>query len=152
MPELRQNIVTRDWVIIATERARRPDAFAVHRELTPVPVEHDASCPFCPGHETQTGDEQIRIDGPDGWMVRVISNKFPALVREGCTLVARHPSAANSAAEASRHGISPAPSTKACGVKSGVAALAGDAGGGTRMAPATAKAATRPIRDRAFRV
>ena len=83
MPELRQNIVTRDWVIIATERARRPDAFAVHRELTPVPVEHDASCPFCPGHETQTGDEQIRIDGPDGWMVRVISNKFPALVREG---------------------------------------------------------------------
>ena len=28
MPELRQNIITRHWVIIATERARRPDDFS----------------------------------------------------------------------------------------------------------------------------
>jgi UDPglucose--hexose-1-phosphate uridylyltransferase len=27
MPEIRQNIVTRQWVIIATERAQRPDEF-----------------------------------------------------------------------------------------------------------------------------
>ena len=28
MPELRQNLISRDWVIIATERAKRPEDFA----------------------------------------------------------------------------------------------------------------------------
>ena len=27
MPEIRQNLVTKDWVIIATERAKRPEDF-----------------------------------------------------------------------------------------------------------------------------
>ena len=27
MPEIRQNIATREWVIIATERAKRPEQF-----------------------------------------------------------------------------------------------------------------------------
>ena len=27
MPELRQNLLTREWVIIATERAKRPEDF-----------------------------------------------------------------------------------------------------------------------------
>ncbi len=83
MPELRQNIVTRDWVIIATERARRPDAFAVQREHLTPPLRHDPACPFCPGNESHTGEEHIRVDGPEGWLVRVIANKYPALVREG---------------------------------------------------------------------
>lgn len=83
MPELRQNIVTRDWVIIATERARRPDAFAVKRhDATPAP-RLDPTCPFCPGHEGDTAAEHGRVDGPEGWRIRVIANKFPALVREG---------------------------------------------------------------------
>lgn len=83
MPELRQNIITRDWVIIATERARRPDAFAIHREHVVRAPQRDPSCPFCPGNESQTGDQQMRVEGPDGWLTRVISNKFPALSREG---------------------------------------------------------------------
>jgi len=32
MPELRQNFMTKEWVVIATERAKRPDPMAVKRE------------------------------------------------------------------------------------------------------------------------
>lgn len=28
MPELRHNVITKEWVIIATERAKRPEEFA----------------------------------------------------------------------------------------------------------------------------
>ena len=31
MPELRQNFFTKEWVIIATERAKRPEELATHR-------------------------------------------------------------------------------------------------------------------------
>lgn len=31
MPELRQNFLTKEWVIIATERAKRPEDMVVHR-------------------------------------------------------------------------------------------------------------------------
>ena len=31
MPELRQNFFTKEWVVIATERAKRPEQLIVHR-------------------------------------------------------------------------------------------------------------------------
>ena len=34
MPELRQNSFTKEWVIIATERAKRPEELATHRPRT----------------------------------------------------------------------------------------------------------------------
>ena len=43
MPELRQNIVTRDWVIIATERGKRPSDFGPEPER-----KRTGFCPFCP--------------------------------------------------------------------------------------------------------
>jgi len=35
MPELRQNCFTKAWVVIATERAKRPEQLIVHREPRP---------------------------------------------------------------------------------------------------------------------
>jgi UDPglucose--hexose-1-phosphate uridylyltransferase len=78
MPELRQNFMTKEWVVIATERAKRPDQMAVHRVTKP-PVSFSEKCPFCPGHESQTPPEILRIHDGDGWKVRVIPNKFAAL-------------------------------------------------------------------------
>ena len=52
MPELRQNFFTKEWVIIATERAKRPEELATHREPQTVPSFVE-SCPFCPGNESQ---------------------------------------------------------------------------------------------------
>jgi UDPglucose--hexose-1-phosphate uridylyltransferase len=44
MSELRQNFFTKEWVVIAAERAKRPEQLIVHRpprELTPF----SANCP-----------------------------------------------------------------------------------------------------------
>ncbi len=84
MPELRQNIVTKEWVIIASERAKRPNAFAesVSRPLTQDMTEHDPNCPFCPGNEELDLEiERMPIEGP--WQTRVVGNKFPALANAG---------------------------------------------------------------------
>src|SRR6266576_1662318 len=82
MPELRQNFFTKEWVVIATERAKRPEQMIVHREPRPQ-VSHSPNCPFCPGNENQTPPEVLRLPNGDGsWKVRVIPNKFGALARE----------------------------------------------------------------------
>lgn len=80
MSELRQNIITRDWVIIATERAKRPHQFAqVKKEVRPLPT-HQPDCPFCVGNEE--GIESFCLNDRNGWKVRVVRNKFPALSPE----------------------------------------------------------------------
>jgi UDPglucose--hexose-1-phosphate uridylyltransferase len=82
MPELRQDIVTGTWIIVATERAMRPSGFS--KICTAAAVE-TKECPFCPGHEIMTPLEVFAIRPDDtepnspGWLVRVVPNKFPAL-------------------------------------------------------------------------
>jgi UDPglucose--hexose-1-phosphate uridylyltransferase len=85
VPELRKDPVTGRWVIISTERRKRPNDFRVE---TAVSIGR-ASCPFCPGHEDLTPPEVFAFrqngaaaNGP-GWDVRVVPNKFPALEVEG---------------------------------------------------------------------
>jgi len=83
MPELRQNFFTKEWVIIATERAKRPEELATHRPPQSVPSFVEA-CPFCPGNEGKTPPEVMRspANGSDPWAVRVIPNRFAALSSE----------------------------------------------------------------------
>jgi UDPglucose--hexose-1-phosphate uridylyltransferase len=85
MPELRKDPVTGLWVIISTERRKRPSAF----RLTHVAARADIVCPFCEGNEEYTPREVLSYrsngaaaNGP-GWDVRVVPNKFPALEVEG---------------------------------------------------------------------
>jgi UDPglucose--hexose-1-phosphate uridylyltransferase len=79
MSELRQNIVTKEWVIIATERGKRPGEFnSEPRPLTETNPDRDEHCAFCPGNEHQ-GSEVLRMPPSGEWQVRVIRNKFPAL-------------------------------------------------------------------------
>jgi UDPglucose--hexose-1-phosphate uridylyltransferase len=83
MPELRQNIITREWVVIATDRAKRPDEFRpADRGKSQVPA-YQAGCPFCKGNEDLAARESLRIGDESGWRVRVIANKFPALQNIG---------------------------------------------------------------------
>jgi UDPglucose--hexose-1-phosphate uridylyltransferase len=84
MPELRKDPVVGRWVIIATERGKRPSDFGKEEEPKTGGV-----CPFCAGHENTTPPEILayREKGTEpnqpGWRVRVVSNKFPALRIEG---------------------------------------------------------------------
>jgi UDPglucose--hexose-1-phosphate uridylyltransferase len=85
MSELRHDPLSKRWVIIAAERSRRPEDFAL-----PAAVETESGfCPFCPGNEDKTPPEIAALrpgggtaNGP-GWEVRVIPNKYPALSIEG---------------------------------------------------------------------
>jgi UDPglucose--hexose-1-phosphate uridylyltransferase len=83
MPELRQNFFTKEWVIIATERAKRPEELATHRPAQSLPPFVE-TCPFCPGNESKTPPEIMRFpaNASQPWAVRVIPNKFAALSRE----------------------------------------------------------------------
>jgi UDPglucose--hexose-1-phosphate uridylyltransferase len=87
MPQLRQDPTTKEWVIIAAERSKRPHDFIKAKTLIEKPP-YKEDCPFCEGNERLTPHESLayRNGGlPDskGWWVRVIPNKFPALSPEG---------------------------------------------------------------------
>ncbi|MFP6613655.1 MAG: galactose-1-phosphate uridylyltransferase [Pirellulales bacterium] len=83
MTELRHDPITGASVIIAENRAGRP------QEFEPVQyAQKKADCPFCEGAEAETPAEVFArraVDSrPDaaGWQVRVVPNKYPALLRE----------------------------------------------------------------------
>jgi UDPglucose--hexose-1-phosphate uridylyltransferase len=84
MPELRKDPVVGRWVIISTERGRRPSDFPSQ----PVQAQ-GGNCVFCPHNESKTPPEILAIRSPDsdvngpGWSLRVVPNKFPALRIEG---------------------------------------------------------------------
>lgn len=83
MGHLRQNMATKEWVIVSTERAKRPHEFAVRRDqATHSLPEWDADCPFCSGHE-ELDLELLRLPADGEWQVRVLRNKFPALEVKG---------------------------------------------------------------------
>jgi len=87
MPELRKDPISERWVVVSTERGRRPTDFK--------PKDNDPNacasknCPFCEGNEAKTPKEILSYRSPGtaddtpGWQVRVMPNKFPALVVEG---------------------------------------------------------------------
>lgn len=68
-------------MIIATERAKRPEDFASKPE--PVKGDSAANCPFCPGKEDKTPPEIYAVRKNGAWKVRVTLNAFPALRPEG---------------------------------------------------------------------
>jgi UDPglucose--hexose-1-phosphate uridylyltransferase len=79
MPELRYNLLVRDWVIIATGRAKRPhDFIKAKKEIPPIPEYRD-NCPFCPRNESLSPPETFRLGDAKVWRTRVVPNKFPAL-------------------------------------------------------------------------
>lgn len=88
MPELRKDPITARWVIMATERGKRPSDFVpeTEEEESDEAIKH---CPFCEGNEAMTPPEITAIRAPGtqkdtpGWKVRVTANKFPALRIEG---------------------------------------------------------------------
>jgi UDPglucose--hexose-1-phosphate uridylyltransferase len=85
-PELRKNLVTREWVVIAKGRGKRPSDFAQSgADESPLP-DYDEKCPFCPGNEGNTPPEVFAMRDSSGakrnaapWRVRVVPNRFAAL-------------------------------------------------------------------------
>ncbi|MFC3495780.1 galactose-1-phosphate uridylyltransferase [Glycomyces rhizosphaerae] len=79
-PELRQDPLTREWVVIAPGRARRPRQVPEPTTAPTRPAVTEPECPFCPGNEDRTPEELWRLTGADGtWDVRVVPNRYPVL-------------------------------------------------------------------------
>ncbi|HEB68992.1 MAG TPA: galactose-1-phosphate uridylyltransferase [Desulfobulbus sp.] len=85
MPELRKDPILGRWIIIAQERSKRPSDFVIDNVQT-----KGGFCPLCPGNEKTTPDEVLVYGRAPGmpknssdWKLRVVPNKYPALVIEG---------------------------------------------------------------------
>jgi UDPglucose--hexose-1-phosphate uridylyltransferase len=84
MPELRKDPILGRWIIISKERGKRPTDFIVEKTST-----KSGFCPLCPGNEKTTPPEVLRYGNQShapnspGWTLRVVPNKYPALVIEG---------------------------------------------------------------------
>lgn len=81
LTELRQDLVTGDWVVIATGRAKRPEEFARHKREEIV-EDSDKVCFFCqPEKSDQEKDVLIYNTEKGNWSLRVFPNKYPAFAR-----------------------------------------------------------------------
>lgn len=84
MAELRKDPVVGRWVIIASERGKRPSDYQVAAE-----EKKPGPCVFCAGQESSTPPEISALRPQDSaantpdWEVRVIPNQYPALNSEG---------------------------------------------------------------------
>jgi len=75
MPQLRQNIITGEWVVFAPERAKRPsDYISVSGEKK----QAKSDCPFCEDSKNTTYPESIKKH--ESKFCYVIPNKYPAFV------------------------------------------------------------------------
>ncbi|HEY9669253.1 MAG TPA: galactose-1-phosphate uridylyltransferase, partial [Coleofasciculaceae cyanobacterium] len=79
--QIRLNKVTREWVIYAPSRRKRPQDFQKSNSLERSLASQERKCPFCTGKEPFS--EPILLEMPNqqhtSWQTRVVSNKFPAL-------------------------------------------------------------------------
>ncbi|MFY9493219.1 MAG: galactose-1-phosphate uridylyltransferase [Minisyncoccia bacterium] len=86
--ELRQDPVSRDWVIISTGRAKRPEAFK-----SPQPAERETPINLCPfENPKEHGNEVIKVyssPAGGGWAIQVVENKFPIVRGQNCSVESR---------------------------------------------------------------
>lgn len=94
--ELRQDLVSGDWMIVATDRAKRPNSFVGGRQKFEQKI---SDCPFenpqVTGHSEPlliyyTGGAKHRVKGVKkqvkDWSLQVIKNKFPAVGHGECSV------------------------------------------------------------------
>jgi len=85
--EIRQNKATRQWVICAPSRGKRPRDHK-HEDRSVSLPEKDQNCPFCPNNESMLPGILLQMPAGEqghGWQTRVVQNKFPALSPQGTT-------------------------------------------------------------------
>lgn len=80
MTELRIDPLTGQQVLIAADRSLRPQEYVTHGQFQ---EDRSKPCPFCRANEQLTPSTLAEIcDAQGEWQVRVVPNKFPAVVGE----------------------------------------------------------------------
>eukprot|EP00727_Mastigamoeba_balamuthi_P010879 m51a1_g6413 hypothetical protein (369) ;mRNA; f:272747-273853 len=92
-PTVRLNVVTGEWSVLSTARAKRPQELLESLLSAKRAAQHqrpDATssapggapgrpCPFCPGNEELDLEVSRDVPPPAPWRVRVVRNRFPAV-------------------------------------------------------------------------
>src|SRR3989338_5667462 len=79
MSELRQNLASKDWVVISPKRGEKPNKVLTQVLSNPRPEHaYEPECPFCSGNEAKFEVEEIqRIpDDQNSWFIRSVNNKY----------------------------------------------------------------------------
>jgi UDPglucose--hexose-1-phosphate uridylyltransferase len=88
MNELRKDLVSGDWIIIAPGRAKRPSEFLPEKKERNSSAKED--CPF--EDFEKSGNVPVILSVPDekNWRAAIIPNKYPALAHsDSCAVVAK---------------------------------------------------------------
>ena len=92
--EFRKNPTTKEWVIVCEDRLKRPiDLVTKKKKINK--ISDPSKCHFCYGNEDKTPPEvwvwntfgNGRTPNTPYWDVRIVSNKFPALMIEECETI-----------------------------------------------------------------
>lgn len=80
LSELRQDLISGDWVVIANSRSKKPNDFRVETDVSEnSDQEH---CLFCDPEESKQKKDVLIYNTEDGdWSLRVFPNKYPAFSR-----------------------------------------------------------------------
>ena len=84
LSEIRQDPVSKDWVIIATGRSRRPDEF---RAKTKKKETAAADCQFCRADAFDNPEASGNVVVSQNEWVTVIENKYPLVAGDKCGLI-----------------------------------------------------------------
>ncbi|WP_157150455.1 DUF4931 domain-containing protein [Brachyspira sp. SAP_772] len=81
MPHIRKDPITKQSVIIASERMGRPSDYINTEEKHSI-LTSEATCPFCKGNEDKTPEHStIIFDDNKNWIVRIVPNKYPIIAQ-----------------------------------------------------------------------
>lgn len=89
MSDLRRDMVKDTWVVVATDRALKPNDFPINKQEMQNTDLNNVICPFCEGNESFTPEEiacyrsNKTLPNSPGWHIRTIPNKFSAFELDG---------------------------------------------------------------------
>lgn len=78
MSEFRQNLATKEWVVIPSHGIKRPAEFKAAPR--PAPPAKDPECSCCPGHEKLAPPAKHILGDEKKWKVRVFESRMLALI------------------------------------------------------------------------
>ena len=76
--QLRQDLVSGDWIVIAPKRAKKPEQFIKKEKRIKAPIK---GCPF--ENPQKSEHEVLNLTRRDGdWSLQIIKNKYPAFIHK----------------------------------------------------------------------
>ncbi len=77
--ELRQDLVSGDWIVIAPKRAKRPEQLLKKEKRIKAAKE---DCPFENPQKSGHGESILAYPDSNNWQVKVVQNKYPAFAHK----------------------------------------------------------------------